>query len=177
MKTLLTLFVLLFVGFSVNAEWKENTWVAEYSDSIGSTASVNGLVTHGDRFYVRIIKSDTGFCELGELFFSFYTRKNNPNILNLNDQRVSVNFKDENLYGKIMYPNEFLLGHKVIIWFGYNLLDDLIELYKNRETLKLELLDSNEFQASEYFDILINEWSTNNFESAIYEAKELCKSN
>tara|TARA_Y100001960_G_C14627311_1_gene803890 strand:+ start:183 stop:716 length:534 start_codon:yes stop_codon:yes gene_type:complete len=177
MKILLTLFVLLFVGFSVNAEWKENTWVAEYSDSIGSTASVNGLVTHGDRFYVRIIKSDTGFCELGELFFSFYTTKNNPNILNLNDQRVSVNFKDENLYGKIMYPNEFLLGHKVIIWFGYNLLDDLIELYKNRETLKLELLDSNEFQASEYFDILINEWSTNNFESAIYEAKELCKSN
>ena len=52
-----------------------------------------------------------------------------------------------------------------------------IELYKNKETLKLELLDTNEFQSSKYFDILINEWSTNNFESAIYEAKELCKSN
>ena len=176
MKTLLTLFVLLFSS-SVVAEWKENTWVAEYSEGLGSTVSVNGLITHGDRFYIRIVKSETDACELGELFFSFYTTKNNSNISNLNDQLVSVNFKDENLYGKIMHPNEFLLGHRVIIWFGYNLLDDLIELYKNRPTLKLELLDSKEFQASEYFDILINEWSTNNFKAAIYEAKELCKSN
>ena len=176
MKILPTLFVLFF-SFSLFAEWKENTWAAEYNEGIGSIASVNGLVTHGDRFYVRVIKSDTGSCELGELFFSFYTAKNNPDILNLNNQIVNVSFKDENLNGKILHPNEFLLGHRVIIWFGYNLLDELIELYKNKETLKLELLDTNEFQASKYFDILINEWSTNNFESAIYEAKELCKSN
>ena len=38
---------LFFFSF---AESKENTWVAEYNEGIGSIASVNGLVTHGDRF-------------------------------------------------------------------------------------------------------------------------------
>ena len=63
MKIFLNLFVLFF-SFSLFAEWKENTWVAEYNEGIGSIASVNGLVTHGDRFYVRVIKSDTGSCDM-----------------------------------------------------------------------------------------------------------------
>ena len=176
MKTLLTLFVLFFSS-SVVAEWKENTWVAEYSEGLGSTVSVNGLITHGDRFYIRIVKSETDACELGELFFSFYTTMNNSNILNLNNQILSVKFNDENLYAKILHPRKFLLGHRVFIWFAYTPLDDVIELYKDIEIFKLELLDSSEFQSSVYFDILNNEWSTNNFKNSIHDAKKLCKSN
>jgi hypothetical protein len=159
-----------FVAFAQDV--KDDVWVAEQVKAIGVIASVNGRITHGDRYKVRIEKSE---CKQGELFFSFYTTKDNKDILKLEGKAVKIKYNHQIINAEILYTQEFLLGHSAMFYLGFKPLDFIINFHKDRDNISVELIDEENFKASEYFDVLGNEWSLTNFESSLIQAQSLCR--
>ena len=167
-------FLLLFISSSTafSEDVKDDVWVAEDIEGVGVIASVNGRITHGDRFRIRIEETK---CQQGELLFSFYTTEDNKDILNLQGKVVEIKFNNEVINAKILSPQKFLVAYSAIFYLGFESIESVVSYYKDKQTISAELIDSEDFKASDYFDMLENEWSLNNLESSLKEAQELCR--
>ena len=69
-------------------------------DSSEVVASVNGLVTHGDRLRIRFVKGD---CDTGNLLTTVYSHHDNPKLVDLKDQLVDGIFMGEDVVLKILF--------------------------------------------------------------------------
>ena len=151
---------------------EDDTWGVEVVDDSGVLASVNGLVTHGDRYTIRLDRDE---CAMGELFFRIQTRKDNPYFLDLDDTVISIRHGDDTLHAKIRSPEQEPHGQTALIHLGYRSLDSIAESHRSQETVSAQLLDSEFFRASDYFDVRENRWSLDNFDAALEEARTLCQ--
>ncbi len=166
------LFLCSSSSVSFAEEPKDDVWVAEEMEGVGVIASVNGGITHGDRFNIRIEENE---CQRAEQWFSFYTTEDNKDILNLQGKVVDIKFNNEIINAKILSAQKFLMGYSTIFYLGFEPIESIVSYYKDKQTISVELIDSEDFKASDYFDMLENEWSLNNLESSLKEAQELCR--
>ena len=145
-----TLSLLLFAAAapSSGAEQPDNTWVAESLEGVGIIASVNGLVTHGDRFIVRLSARN---CGVGVTWFSFYTHAMNPDLPALKGKTIPALANGERIKIRINGSSKFLVGRIVYMSMGIFRLKALVGKLKGAETLTIKLLDTVGFKASEYF--------------------------
>ena len=172
---LLSLTFLFFFGSSSIAfseEPKDDVWVVKKTKSVGVIASVNGLVTYGDRLNIRIDKNK---CQQGEQWFSFYTTEDNKEILDLKGKTVEIKLNNEVIKAKILSAQKFLMGYTAIFHLDYEPIDSIASSYKDNQNISVELIDTENFKASKYFDVLQNSWSLDNLEPALREVQELCR--
>ncbi|MDB2707622.1 M23 family metallopeptidase [Amylibacter sp.] len=142
-------------------------------DSSDVIASVNGLVTHGDRLRIRFVKGD---CDNGNLFTTVYTYHDNPKLVDLKDQLVGGIFMGEDVVLKILFTVPLFNKQLAYLDMGWVQKDALKNILLAQKEIDLNLLDTEDFKASEYFDILQNSWPTAGLSDAIDKASMKCKS-
>ena len=152
----------------------EIKWVSEQTESVGAVAYVYGRITYGDKH--RIIIRDSK-CHGGEQLFTFYTKKQNKDILNLEGKVVEIKYNQKIIRAKIITTREFILGHIAMFTLGGYSIAQLINLHEYLPYISIELIDSEQFKASDYFDVMKNKWSLKNFKQALIKAKSVCEKN
>ena len=153
-------------------ENKENVWVVDYITDQSIHASVNGKITHGDRFQVRFVK---GNCDIGNVLTSVYTTVKNSNISNLENQYVTSEFMGQTTIGQILFTSPFLLGHISTIDFGWIPKNDLKKILLRENPIILKFVHSEHINITEYFDITENNWVNVGLEDALDRASSMCE--
>ena len=164
----------------LDEEYQEDKWtvsVLQYDGKDSSdwsvTASVNGKITHGDRFRVTISPKNIEQCNVGNSITTFYTTKNNKNISDLS-RVIPALFKDIKIGVQILFAVDFLEGHSVWIDLSWNELNNIKEFFKDEEDVSLKLLDSETVKIDDYFDIIENKFSLIGLNDALDRAKNEC---
>ena len=170
-----------FANEILDEELIDNLWTVrvETKDKVDTSKwevhlSVNGQITHGDRLIIRIQAKDSETCNIGNTYTTFYTITDNKNILNLKRKVFPAKFLDQNIYIEMLFAFEFLTGYRAYFDLGWNNLDNIKNFFRNHEQVNLLLLDSNDINISEYFDINENIFSLKGLNQAIDKAKDEC---
>jgi TPR repeat protein len=153
-------------------EKKDDVWVAEEIDGVGVVASVNGRIVHGDRYRIRVGGNN---CEGGSIFFTFLTIKNSKNIPDLTGKVVEIKHNQKVIDAEIIIPEKTPIGHIVIFQLGFETIESIVSSHKDENKIIVELIDNERFKASDYFDVLKNEWSLDNLESSLIQAQKICR--
>ena len=167
------LFILPFLFlFSGSVYGEDLQWDVEQMEDGGAVAYVNGQITYGDKQRIWIRGSR---CDGAEHLFTFYTVERNKDILNLEGKVIDIKYNQERIRAKIITTREFILGHIAMFTLGGYSIAQLINLHEYLPYISIELIDSEQFKASDYFDVLKNKWSLKNFKSALIKAKSICE--
>ncbi len=137
-------------------------------------ASVNGKITHGDRFRIRIPIEKAEHCDYGNSFTTFYTTVGNDNLTKLENKIIPAVFKKENINVEILYSFKFLSGHMVFINMGWNDLDSIKNIFQNENKVSLELTDNQDLKTVDYFDVTKNSFSLSGLNEALDRARIEC---
>ena len=165
--------VLVVSVSSTNAEEVlENQWVSKQFDEDEVHVFVNGEITQGDQLKIRLFKGD---CELGNLITTFITHSDNPRLSNLADQYVQANFMGEKVTALILFTIPFLNAHMAWVDLNWVPLDSLKSILSKEDPITMELLDTEEFRSSDYFDILENNWSNIGLVGALDDGLKICR--
>jgi hypothetical protein len=164
----------------LDEEYQEDKWtvgIFRYGKKDSSDwsieASVNGEITHGDRFRVRILPKNIEQCNRGNSITTFYTTTKNKNISALSGVIPALL---NNIKGgvQILFAIDFLLGHSVWIDLNWNELKNIKDFFKDKEEISLKLLDSETVKVDDYFDISENRFSLVGLNDALDRAKNEC---
>ena len=142
-------------------------------DSSEVVASVNGLVTHGDRLRIRFVKGD---CDTGNLLTTVYSHHDNPKLVDLKDQLVDGIFMGKDVVLKILFTVPLFNKQLAYVDMGWVQKDALKRILLAQKEIDLNLVDTEDFKPSEYFDIMQNSWPTAGLSDAIDKASMQCKS-
>jgi len=151
---------------------KENEWVVDYVAETSIHASVNGIITHGDRLQVRLVK---GNCDVGNLLTSVYTMSNHPDIIDLKNKYVKNKFMDNKITAKIQFTLPFLLGHVSTVNIGWIPIDELKNILLRKNEITMEYFNSEETEITEYFDVTKNIWSNVGLSEVLIKVQTMCK--
>ena len=137
----------------------ENVWTVSYysfenydDKQTYVVASVNGKISHGDRFSIMIPTQKAEYCDYGKSMTTFYTTAGNKNINKLQNKIIPAVFKNENINIEIENTSKFLMGDRVFINMGINSLNDIKNFFQNKNLVSLQLLDEQDFNVIDYFD-------------------------
>jgi hypothetical protein len=172
----LTVAVLLgSAGMSWSAEI-ENKWTIDiHKDLKMVIASVNGLKTHGDRLTIQFYKKNK--CVTGNATTTMLTLKNNPNLLNLRNRKVSSTFNDVELTPTIVSARKLSYANILFLNLGLNKPENIKKFFADKKTVSLILLNSENFKITDYLynRELENSWSLNGLERALDDAQQECR--
>lgn len=149
------------------AEPQDGRWDAEWIPNVGSVASVNGRVTHGDRLSVAVRGQS---CDMGDLFFSAYTHYKGGDFLALQGRTIKVRFNGAVRDAMVVSASPFLLGHVAMIDLGAEPLAQMSAKLSKVPTLSAEIVGQNQ-----YFDVPGNAWSTAGLAKALDKAVATCR--
>ena len=173
MKTLLLMLLSAATVAQANGEWRLDNYSGFPTDTM---ASVNGNVVHSDRLRVKFSK---GRCEEAFLFTTVYTYINHPRLLELKNQPIQVRIDGVDISGsQILHVSKHpqARGRRATIGIGTGAKDDLMSIFEDDDSpLPIEYLDSKEFKASDYFNVVENSWNTKNARVAIEQAYNACR--
>ena len=184
------LLVMLFVPLQLfghsfhdtEVEHEENIWNASYTESLGATAGVNGMITHGDEYIIRIVGEE---CDLVNQIFFFYTYENYEKVKNIENKTIYLSLNGYKIHGltnepltaEALYTSPFLMGTRVLFDAGITYVENMKKGYGSLDAIEIELIDSENIKISNYFDITKNAWATNGMAKALDDAVLLCKKN
>lgn len=171
----LALAVAAVAGFAhgASAQEQDGRWKAEFVKDLGAVASVNGNVTHGDRFSVAVRGPS---CDGGAVFFTAYSHYKNPDFTGLQGKIVKVRLNGAVREAKIVAAKPFLLGHLAFIELGGQSLADIKAQYSGLRAIRAEIL-GEDGGANRFFDIAENGWSVDGLGLALDAAAKTCKAN
>ena len=157
----------------------DDTWtvhVDSYGDNDAETwVTVNGKIMHGDKLRIRIL-SDR--CGVGNTVTTFLTINNHPEMVQQEGKVISATFKGIDIKIRILFALEMpevVTGHFVYMDLGWNELKEFKTFFAGYDEVSLELIDDDDFKASDYFDITKNTWSLNRLNEALDLAEKKCK--
>ena len=178
---------LSFSQVYLDEEEIEDTWtvsVERYGDRSDwvVVASVNGKVTHGDRLRVRIPIKTVERCSIGNTMTTFYTTNidNEAEDQFLKSVMIPATLNDEAIYVNLLFAIRFFDDHLVYIDISYNPLEYLKDFFKEQKEVNLILKDRINVKGitlinSDYFDVSLNNFSLNGFNSALDRARNECE--
>jgi hypothetical protein len=184
MKKILSIILALLwsnVGSAEDYKWEIST----ISDGQTVLASMNGNVTHGDTL-MFILKNNQGKCDFLKPTFSFYTMAKNPDIKKIEGKEIPIKTSDGNTYADVSYVSPFLLGHRVMLSMSFYKVDELINSMSKYKSYDVVIVDETNpksvgqsnrienFKATDYFDIINNNWNLKGAKEAILKAQKLC---
>ena len=141
----------------------ENVWTVSYysfenydDKQTYVVASVNGKISHGDRFSIMIPTQKAEYCDYGKSMTTFYTTAGNKNINKLQNKIIPAVFKNENINIEIENTSKFLMGDRVFINMGINSLNNIKNFFQNKNLVSLQLLDEQDLQSlsSKHLELL-----------------------
>ena len=157
----------------------DDTWtvhVDSYGDNDAETwATVNGKIMHGDKLRIRILPDR---CGVGNTVTTFLTINNHPEMVQQEGKVISATFKGIDIKIRILFALEMpevVTGHFVYMDLGWNELKEFKTFFAGYDEVSLELIDDDDFKASDYFDITKNTWSLNRLNEALDLAEKKCK--
>ena len=156
----------------VKTERIKDVWTLDAVVNGNASASVNGQITWGDRLRIRLNKD---FCMEGNLVTSFYTYEDNPNFEQLLNKTIPIKFLGLDHNAEVVLATPFLMGHSVWLDLGWFSLRYLIEEFKEKAGIRISLVNSEEINISDYFDISENVWSSDGIGEALDKAIQQCK--
>jgi hypothetical protein len=172
----LTLAVLLgSAGMSWGAEI-ENKWTIDiHKDLKMVIASVNGLKTHGDRLTIQFYKKNK--CVTGNATTTILTLKDNPELFNLRNRKVSSIFNGVELTPTIVFARKLSYANILLLDLGLNKPEYINKFFSGKKTVSLTLRNSETFKITDYVfkRELKNSWSLNGFHRALNRAQQECR--
>ena len=157
----------------------DDTWtvhVDSYGDNDTETwATVNGKIMHVDKLRIRILPDR---CGVGNTITTFLTINNHPEMVQQEGKVISATFKGIDIKIRILFALEMpevVTGHFVYMDLGWNELKEFKTFFAGYDEVSLELIDDDDFKASDYFDITKNTWSLNRLNEALDLAEKKCK--
>ena len=66
---------------------------------------------------------------------------------------IDIKYNQERIRAKIITTREFILGHIAMFTLGGYSIEQLIKIHKGMPYISIELIDSEQFKASDYFDV------------------------
>jgi len=151
---------------------KEEAWTVNYVTENSVHTSVNGQITHGDRLHIRLVKNH---CMKGNLLTFVYTTQQDVDFSELKNKLVRSQFAGQNAKVKILYIAPFIAGHRATVDMGWIDLEPLTKILKISDPIRMEFLDTSDFQISRYFDVLQNSWSNKGVRASLERAVQMCK--
>jgi len=147
--------------------WETKNWDADI------TLSTPGLVTYGDRLLFVMSKSD---CSRVGLAFTVYSRQENKDFQNLEGKIIATLLNEEAVGGKVVAAVSFpKMGvNMAFVDLGVYLKDSLLRYFGTQKRVKIQLVDGNNISASDYFDVVRNEWSIHGLETTLGEIQNSC---
>ena len=170
------------VAYAEDYKWEIST----ISDGQIVLASMNGNVTHGDTLMLILKNSNQGKCDYVQPTFSFYTMAKNPAIKKIQGKEIPIKTSDGNTYADASLVSPFLLGHRVMFSMSFYKVDDLINSLSKYKSYDVVIVDETNpksvgqsnrienFKATDYFDIINNNWNLKGAKEAILKAQKLC---
>ena len=157
----------------------DDTWtvhVDSYGDNdVKTWATVNGKIMHGDKLRIRILPDR---CGVGNTITTFLTINNHPEMVQQEGKVISATFKGIDIKIRILFALEMpevVTGHFVYMDLGWNELKEFKTFFAGYDEVSLELIDDDDFKASDYFDITKNTWSLTRLNEALDIAEMKCK--
>ena len=174
---------LILGSFAINAQAnqglnqlepaQDNVWTISYKSRDSIYVSVNGLITHGDRLNIRLVKKH---CDQGNFITSVYTMQKNPKILELKGNNLPIKFLTKPVEARVVSVNEFLAGYRLTFDLGWMPISSIKTLFGYFDKTELSFINTGTFDPEKYFDIKSNAWSTNGAVGAINRAVAICDS-
>jgi hypothetical protein len=177
MKKLLLIFVLLF---PINSYAIENWEIKKVLDNKFIEISSEGDV-EGDK-YSLLIRVD-GECNTIEEGFTFFTTKNNPEIMLLPGKKIGLESLGHKIASEIIAVAPVLEGGPHMVWISNGAYDldehtKFIGRYEKNEVKLLRVFDDFEkktgWEAGEFFSLTTNSWNLKNVAKAIKEGRKIC---
>ena len=133
--------------------------------------SVPGNITHGDKMRF-IIKQ--GQCNQVLHAFTIYTYVKESKLKPLENKTISLTLNNKPFHAKIVSTIPFLMG--TLVWFqiGSFHIDEYISYLNGLSQFKIEVANSKNFIARDFFDVTENSWNLLNISKAIKEGQKLC---
>ena len=133
--------------------------------------SVTGNITHGDKMRF-IIKQ--GQCNQVLHAFTIYTYVKEEKLTPLKNKNISLSLNNKPFHAKIVSTIPFLMG--TLVWFqiGSFHIDEYISYLNGLSQFKIEVANSKNFIARDFFDVTENSWNLLNISKAIKEGQKLC---
>ena len=173
---------------NLNEEEIEDVWtvnVEKYGEVIDDwviVASVNGKVTHGDRFRIRIPLGDLEGCTMGNTTTTFCTTNIDSQEKKefIKNKILPAKLNEDNIHVKVLFTLPFLKVHLVYIDIGWNKLENIKEYFHDFKEINLLLEDKKNSEGitiknSDYFDVSLNSFSTKGLNSALDRARAECE--
>ena len=161
---LATLFGVLVSGQVMAAEWK----IDMRDDAVD--LSITGNITHGERQRFVFRKEN---CDRVIHTFSTFTMQP-ADFEKLVGKILVIRFNGEKIGAKLEGAYKAMLGHLLYFNLGGYGKDVLLGHLKKNKKLTIKFLDGNGYQASDYFDVPFNEWSTSGISEAFEKAYRVC---
>tara|TARA_B100002003_G_C14011087_1_gene487854 strand:- start:148 stop:714 length:567 start_codon:yes stop_codon:yes gene_type:complete len=167
--TTICLTIIMFFGNTVFAdninEWK----IKEYQKFV--IASKSGKITYGEEQKFVFFRKN---CTTVQHLFNIYTIKKND-FSKIKGNLIVLEFNGEKIGGKVLTVSAPPIGHILMIDLGIYNKDTILQHLQKNDDIRIRLVDGNDIVASEYFDILENEWSIKGIKDAFSEAFTVCK--
>jgi hypothetical protein len=179
MKKLTLIILTTLFSITSNVGWSakiENKWTIEVDNDLRMVfASVNGLKNHGDRLTIQFSKKSK--CAIGNAVTTMLTLKNNPELLNLRNRKVSSTFNDVELTPTIVSARKLSYANILFLDLGLNKPENIKKFFADKKTVSLILLNSENFKITDYLynRELENSWSLNGLERALDDAQQECR--
>jgi len=164
--------LLLMSAISVNAaEQHEDSWVVNYQDEVSVIASVNGILSYGDRLRLRLHKSD---CSNAQLFTTFLTLAQGDDQLE-DGFLISGVFLGQPAQFELLFTTPFF-DRASLTWvdLGRGDVDAFNRALMGHKEITISVADGEGYTSIEYFTDPQNQWTTDGLSEAIAQAKEIC---
>ena len=170
-------FGLLLIG---NSYAIENWEIKKVLDNKFIEISSEGDV-EGDK-YSLLIRVDGG-CNTIEDGFTFFTTKNNPEIMLLPGKKIGLESLGHKILSEIIAVAPVLEGGPHMVWISNGAYDldehiKFIDRYEKNEVKLLRVFDDFEkktgWEADEFFSMTTNSWNLKNVAKAIKEGRKIC---
>ncbi len=156
--------LILLFSPPVEAEWKVDVSGKHIQ------ASISGSVVYGDK--QRFVFSK-GNCDAVQHLFSTYTTKQG-NFEKLKGKVLVIDFNGERIGAKLIASRKAMAGHLLMFSLGTYDKGFIEKLIRTNTRIDITIVDGNGHKASDYFDILSNNWSTAEALEAIEAAYNDC---
>lgn len=167
--------LIIFLNCFLSISYAEEEWTIKSNENL-SYALVSGEVTHGDTLGFFIRKSEN--CKKIWNTVSVYTYKTPNDFNQLLNKNIPIEVNGRRVSASIQDVKPFLMGHRVILSLGHFPVKEytyfLKEFYDEFQLYQIQIVDDENFEASKYFDIKVNNWKLNNLVPSILEAYDKC---
>jgi len=146
-------------------------WGIESVDEEAVVVSVNGEVVAQDKFRIVLKK---GSCDDGYVFTTFYSAKNHPQINELEKKRIGARLMGVEGELLVLFSKPFSFGHTVFVSMNSGSIESIKGFFGQRDSISLDLFDTDTLKASDYFDSKANKWNTANLAATLDKAHKIC---